>query len=258
MIKILLIDDEPEVADSLKVMLQENSRYELEIDVTYIPRKAISMASEKSYDVLISDMRMPGMTGLQMSETILADPAYSALQVIFLTGYEDFDTLYKVNRRRNTQYLLKNEEDEEVVEALECAIRQLPPERLSLRSIDDEENSLKMVQQAKEYIQNHFSGDLSLNVISRYVNMNPSYFSRMFKQKTGENLSSYIHKLRIEKAKDLIENSSMKISDIGEKLGFDSPGYFATYFKKATGCTPQGYRNMCQLRKMKKGDPSNE
>lgn len=258
MIKVLLIDDEPEVADSLKAMLQENSWYELEIDVTYIPRKAITMASEKQYDILISDVRMAGMTGLQMSETIRSFPQYEDLQVIFLTGFEDFDALYKANRRRNTQYLLKNEEDEEIVEALEFAIKQFPPEKRSLWSFDDEANGLKMIQQAKEYIQTHSEQDLSLNVIAQYVNMNPSYFSRMFKQKTGENLSAYIHRLRIEKAKDLIENSSMKMSDIGEKLGFDSPGYFTTYFKKATGCTPLGYRNMCQLRKMKKGDPGNK
>lgn len=255
MVKILLVDDEPEVADSLQMMLQENCRYELEIDVKNIPRRAIELAEQKVYDILISDMRMPEMTGLQMAEKITDMEHNKNIQIIFLTGFEDFETLYKVNRKRNTQYLLKNEEDEEVVEAVEFAIQQLPSERRLLRSLDDDENSLQVVQQAREYIQNNLSKDLSLIMISQYVNMNPSYFSRMFKQKTGENISDYIHRLRIEKAKELIENSTMKIAEIGESLGFGSAGYFTTYFKKATGSTPQGYRNMCQLRKMKKGAP---
>ena len=251
MFRMLLVDDEPEIADSLKNMLKQQCCFELEIDTANLPREALCLASEKTYDLLMTDMRMPGMSGLEMAQKMMQHQGNHQMKVIFLTGYSDFDSLYRINKMQNAQYLLKNEEDCEIVSAIERAIKEIPAEIKMRRSLDDGENAVRMIEKCKEYIQQNLDKDLSLNSIAEYVNMNPSYFSRVFKSKTGENLSAYIHRIRVERAKAMISQSGRKISEIGESLGFESPAYFTTYFKKATGYTPQSYRNTSQLQKMR-------
>ncbi|WP_084146586.1 helix-turn-helix domain-containing protein [Paenibacillus wynnii] len=72
--------------------------------------------------------------------------------------------------------------------------------------------------------------------------MNPSYLSFLFKEKTGENLTDYINKERIEQAKLLLKNSNDKVYKVAKALGYDNPKYFFKLFKKVTGFTPEKYR----------------
>lgn len=118
MFRMLLVDDEPEIADSLKNMLKQQCCFELEIDTANLPREALCLASEKTYDLLMTDMRMPGMSGLEMAQKMMQHQGNHQMKVIFLTGYSDFDSLYRINKMQNAQYLLKNEEDCEIVSAI--------------------------------------------------------------------------------------------------------------------------------------------
>lgn len=251
MFRILLVDDEPEIVDSLEAMLLKNCRYTLEIDKAYLPNQAISLASVNTYDILLTDMRMPRMTGLEMAERITKFSHNKKIRIIFLTGYSDFECLYKVIKDGYTNYILKNESDEELVKLLEKCIDEIPAEQLVER-MEPSENSDRIVENCKQYILENLNKDLSLNAIADRVNMNPSYFSRLFKKKTGENISQYIQKVRIEKAKEMIESGNRKIVEIGEILGFESAAYFTTYFKHATGYTPQSYKEACIAKRIDK------
>lgn len=93
------------------------------------------------------------------------------------------------------------------------------------------------------YIHNHLDSDLSLTRIAQEVSLNPSYLSRWYKQTTGKGLSDYIQGVKIEKGKELLQTSSLKVHEISEKLGFTDPHYFFRFFKKFVGCTPQDNRH---------------
>lgn len=95
---------------------------------------------------------------------------------------------------------------------------------------------------AMDYIQNNYMDtNLSLNSICSYLNISTSYFSTIFKEMTGETFIEVLTRTRMEKAKELLENTTMKNYEIAEKVGFSDPHYFGISFKKMTGKTPTEY-----------------
>ncbi|MBU7595735.1 response regulator [Metabacillus halosaccharovorans] len=99
-----------------------------------------------------------------------------------------------------------------------------------------------LITNIKEYIMLNLAGDLSLRNLSDQVFLNPDYLSRLFKQAEGITLTEYITKLKITKAKEMLERPEFLIQDIAKQLGFSTAGYFARFFKKETSMTPQAYR----------------
>jgi two-component system, response regulator YesN len=99
-----------------------------------------------------------------------------------------------------------------------------------------------VISKAKSYILQHFSNDISLDDVSREVDISPYYFSKLFKEKTGENFIEYLTKIRIEKAKDLLNNKNLSIKEICLNVGYGDPNYFSRIFKKHVGATPTEYK----------------
>jgi two-component system response regulator YesN len=100
----------------------------------------------------------------------------------------------------------------------------------------------KQAMLAKEYIDSHYmDSDMSLNTVCSYLAMSTSYFSTLFKTYTGETFIEALTRKRMEKAKELLENTSMKAYEIADEVGFSDPHYFSIAFKKATGKTPTEY-----------------
>ena len=95
---------------------------------------------------------------------------------------------------------------------------------------------------AMDYIRNNYMDtELSLNSICSYLNISTSYFSTIFKDITGETFVEALTRTRMEKAKELLENTTLKNYEIAEKVGFSDPHYFGISFKKMTGVTPTEY-----------------
>ena len=106
----------------------------------------------------------------------------------------------------------------------------------------DREISSQIIRRLKEYIQTHLDGDLSLNALSDMAGLNPFYLSRYFKQFEKMNISSYIEKMKMEKAAVLLKNTDLKILEIAESLGFTTSSYFSIRFRKQFKISPQEYR----------------
>ncbi|MWC29768.1 response regulator transcription factor [Paenibacillus sp. MMS18-CY102] len=99
------------------------------------------------------------------------------------------------------------------------------------------------VRRAVEYIETNYANDkMSLQEICRHVLMSTSYFSLVFKQHTGETFIEYLTGVRIAKAKDLLQTTSLKFYEIAERVGYGDPNYFSILFKKHAGMTPKDYR----------------
>lgn len=96
------------------------------------------------------------------------------------------------------------------------------------------------VERAIQIIRGDIAGDLSLIRLSREVNYHPAYFSRMFKNETGETLTDYVTRVRIEEAKRLLGDH--RVSDVAAKVGFTSARYFSRVFKEKTGLAPQDWK----------------
>lgn len=95
---------------------------------------------------------------------------------------------------------------------------------------------------ALDYIQNNYMDpDLSLNDICTYLSISTSYFSTIFKEVTGGTFMEALIRTRMDKARELLENTTLKNYEIAEKVGFSDPHYFGISFKKMTGKTPTEY-----------------
>lgn len=97
------------------------------------------------------------------------------------------------------------------------------------------------VERAEDYIKRNYLQNLTLENVANYLDLNPSYFSRVFKEKTGQNFSDYLIKLRIEKAKQLLSLGKYKISEVSAMTGYKNSKYFAAQFKDLTGKTPREF-----------------
>ncbi len=107
---------------------------------------------------------------------------------------------------------------------------------------EKEEMAVDLIRTAKEYIQNHFMQDLSLDEVSKKVQISPYYFSKLFKKETGENFIEYLTKIRIEKAKKFLRETQMSMKEISDAVGYSNPNYFSHTFKKNVGISPSEYK----------------
>ncbi|MCR5105107.1 MAG: response regulator [Eubacterium sp.] len=105
-----------------------------------------------------------------------------------------------------------------------------------------ENRSNGIIDRAKEYIMTHYQKDISLDDVSREIDISPYYFSKLFKEATGDNFIEYLTNLRIDKAKDLLDNTELSMKEICVQVGYANPNYFSRIFKKNVGVTPTEYK----------------
>ena len=98
------------------------------------------------------------------------------------------------------------------------------------------------VSRARQFIQDHQADDLSLTQVARAVNTSTFYFCKLFKRATGLNFTEYLSQVRVEKAKSLLPNPNLRISEIAYEIGFQSLTHFNRVFKRITGQSPTSYR----------------
>lgn len=116
---------------------------------------------------------------------------------------------------------------------------------LLLERLSQGSASSAVVAKVCQYIQQHLSEDLSLELLAGQAYLSPSYFSRLFKKEMYVPLSTYINQLRVQKAQQLLR-TSCGVTELAALVGFDNPKYFSQVFKKYTGKTPQDYRKSLQ------------
>jgi len=108
-----------------------------------------------------------------------------------------------------------------------------------LHSLDIQNNLV--IKKAQSYINEYYKDPITLQTIADYLYINSSYLSRLFKKETGYNITDYINKVRIDKAKDLLINSDYKIYEIADMVGISDPAYFSVLFKKYTNMSPRDF-----------------
>ncbi|PHV69409.1 DNA-binding response regulator [Sporanaerobium hydrogeniformans] len=105
------------------------------------------------------------------------------------------------------------------------------------------DQSTLCIEKAKAYIQKHYAKDISLDEVSREVDISPYYFSKLFKEVTGENFIEYVTDIRIENAKRLLDRG-ISIKEVGIEVGYSDPNYFSRIFKKIVGLTPTEFKEV--------------
>ncbi len=161
MYRLLIVDDEHHVADALETLFMTQAELELEVYKAYLAKDALSILNRLRIDVLLSDIRMPGIDGFELVENIRRN--WPEIRVIFLTAYSEFDILYRVKKYEDVSFLLKTEADERIVEAVGKAISDIEERRrIKLLEMDREELHSMIEQRAASDLVRKALDDMSL------------------------------------------------------------------------------------------------
>ena len=111
-----------------------------------------------------------------------------------------------------------------------------------LREMVRQDTEVWLIRRIDEYLEEHYAQDVTLSSLAEMVHYHPSYLSRFYKQHTGKNIMARLYEVRIEHARQLLEDTGLKVGEISAKCGFCSTKYFNQAFKRSAGCTPVEYR----------------
>jgi two-component system response regulator YesN len=115
-----------------------------------------------------------------------------------------------------------------------------------------------LIRKSIHFIRSQYTGSLSLEKVAEYVHLSPSHISRIFHEGTGESFVSYLTRIRIEKAKALLQAQSLPLAEISARTGFKDQSYFTRVFKRSTGMSPGKYRGARDMHaRRKRIDESN-
>lgn len=114
---------------------------------------------------------------------------------------------------------------------------------LPLRN-EEENQENRIIQTAKQYIQEHFHENIKLEDVAEQVYLAPTYFGVLFKKEAGDSFSSYLTMVRMEKAKEFLKDSRYNIAEVANATGYQDKRYFSKLFKEQVGVTPKEYRKI--------------
>ncbi|MBN1052436.1 MULTISPECIES: response regulator [unclassified Clostridium] len=241
MLNIMIVDDEILERQALKMIIN-NSDSGRVIAEACNGREAIELDRKFNPDVIIIDVKMPGIDGIKASQIIKEQNKNKI--IIMITAYDDFELVHKALLLGVNDYILKPIKPSELIDAINNIFVNLKINKDTY--MEKSVNELKEVpiKAAIEYIHNNFDEKVSLEQMASICNLSPCYFSKVFKKAVGVNFVSYVNDTKINKAKELLENTDIPVLNVALDLGFDDCGYFIRVFKKSQGVTPKKYREV--------------
>jgi two-component system, response regulator YesN len=248
---ILIVDDEPRTRQGLAKTLDKWANGDYEIMTASNGEEAIDLMKRNKVHILITDIRMPEITGLQLLKLAKAQNIQPV--IIVISAYSEFEYAQEALRLGVINYLLKPISKKTLIEAVEAAVeavdKQERAEKIEkvvdkkLVEADSQNFSNRTpIREAIEYINQHLKNELTQKEVAEHVHLNPSYLSVLFKEHVKMTFSEYVTRRRIQRAKDLLISTTLPINDIAEESGYKTAKYFIKIFKDLEGMTPSAYR----------------
>lgn len=244
--RLLVVDDEELIREGLRVMVERLDLFDGSIKTAANGVEAYRIYKEFKPHVIITDIKMPETDGLELVKNI-RESGDQSVKIAILSGYGDFNYARTAIKYGVFEYLMKPVNREEIAGLLRKLINIIQSEETVKESILT--NNIKIrkgenpaVSYALEFIKENYNRDLTLNEVANHIHMNGSYFSTLFKKIMDVNFIDYLTNYRIEKAKELLMNSSLKVYEISKKVGYSSEKHFFKVFKKIVGISPNELR----------------
>lgn len=248
--QVIIADDEIIERTALRKKLQRLFPDGLVIREAENGREVLALYAAQPADILVLDIEMPGVTGLEAAQTLRQNG--STASIIFLTAFDEFEYARKAITVRATDYLLKPCDDRELAAAIEEGMHRAardgvlaaPGPVRSLGMAAPQSASPAASQQSKisEIIAAQYMRDLSVADVANELGYSEAYFCKLFRQHFGQSFVSYLTEYRIREAIRMLADRSVSIKDVGRAVGYPDPNYFAKVFRRVTGQSPTDYR----------------
>lgn len=188
-------------------------------------------------DVYINELPEENLKSVLMRQYIIMD-AY----IVMMSFCEKIEGI-EGEMQAQSEELKNSMKTIQTLEEIKNYIRMLLKKIIGVRDTISGRRYSDIIEIAKDQIRKtYMSDEISLNTIAAEVGMSPSYFSSIFSKEMGKTFVEYLTEIRMDRAKELLMCSSMKISEIGYEVGYKDPHYFSYIFKKTQNCTPKEFR----------------
>lgn len=253
--RILIVDDDATERDGVEYLLRRLT------DSCYIQqasngREALELYDLEPFGIVITDVKMPLMDGIELCRNIRQRSMETVLVV--LSAYGDFEYTQKAIQLRVDDYLLKpisvEEFDSVICNALLLAQRGC---KVDVQGKDqtiseyrqervNAETDSRVVLDVIRFVKEHYMEDIGLELAAEQVGLSVGYLSGFFKASFGKSFTQYLIGVRMEKAKELLLNTDMRVADVGAAVGCLNASYFSLQFRKIYGMTPNQMRQNCR------------
>jgi signal transduction histidine kinase/ligand-binding sensor domain-containing protein/AraC-like DNA-binding protein len=255
---ILVVEDNHEIAEYIK----ESFEGIFNVVTTFDGREGLNKALQLTPDVIVSDVMMPEMDGIEMCSKLKNDIRTSHIPIILLTAKDTLQNKEEGYQAGADSYITKPFSSNLLLSRINnlLEIRKRLSEKKSLTQLANkkEEMNVFINQRDNDFIQrmsaiiseNLVEEKLDIGFLSERMNMSSSSLYRKMKALTGLSTNEYIHKVKMEIAEKMLIEQKYTISEIAFKLGFSSPSYFRQCFKDEYKMSPSDY-----LKKLSGGQP---
>ena len=255
--KIIIVEDEEIIRNGLAVSFEWMEYGCSIVGLAKDGKEGLDMILELEPDIVISDIKMPKMTGIEMIQN--ARMQGKEFFSIILTSYAEFEYAKSAIEFGASGYLLKPvDELIDLLKSINDKINKNKRQKRIEESIKDKiieneedwkiflkagESSDSIIRSVYEIIQNKYSEKLGINDVAEALKVSTSYISRKLKAKLNTSFVDLLSQYRIKKAISYLKKSDLMIYEISCKVGFSDYKYFCTVFKKYTSLSPSEYQN---------------
>ena len=235
---VVIVEDNRATADMLATTVDWHSVGCEVAGVAYNGQRGRLLILQSKPDIIIADIRMSGMDGLTMIESIQS--LSPASKVIYISAYNDFEYVKKALDLRAFDYLLKPFDNDKLLRIVQRIIEE--KEQPQEPSPDVDCGSLS-VSSILSYIRKNPSESLSLQSLSAHFDLSPNYISHLIKKHTGRNYLDWVIDARLSLAKKLLRDPSYRLEEIAAVVGYKNYISFYNVFVRREGISPSEYRN---------------
>jgi len=240
MYNLIIIDDEEHVSSGISnIFPWENIGFQV-VGIFNNGQSALDYIKQNVVHVVMTDIRMPRLSGIDIAKQLLQDRP--AIKVIFMSGYSDFEYMKSAIINSVSDYLLKPIKYEELLTCFQRIYEHLNKEHNVQEPEQQDSYYTQIINTTLQYIDNHIK-DASLDELAIQIKMSPSYLSRLIKEKSGKNFSTYLLEARMKKAVAMLKSIDYKHYEIAFMVGYDNPKNFSRTFKQYYGMSPKEFRD---------------
>ena len=236
MYSVYIADDEMWVIVGLKKRIEKTGLPFQVIGEANNGVMALEEIEKKKPDILFTDIRMPGYSGLELLELLRKKELQT--KVILISGYAEFEYAQSAIRNGAYDYLLKPIDQEK----LQIVLERILGDGAGILENEQELVAPSTIRKIMDEIKEHYTENITLPGLAEKYAISVSYLSELLKEHLQLSFSEYISSKRIQKAKELLADESLSIEQIAEQTGYNDYFYFTKVFKKNTGISPSKYR----------------
>lgn len=270
--RLLIVDDDAQIRQGLEETIDWHSIGFDGVYSAFNGIEALKYLEENYYDVVITDVKMPGKDGIELAKWINENSRNTC--VVVISGYSEFEYARKAIKYGVKNYMMKPVNIEELIQQMEEIKEEINLRKkgeINQRRVSENYNKMveeyiisdvirsksrevdlfddlnpksSIVSQLVDFIEENYPNNISISDLAVVVGRTPNYVSKIFKEITGKNCTDYINDFRIMKARNLLKETDDTIFSISMAVGYSNSRYFVRKFKDIVELTPTEYRSL--------------